>query len=81
MSTFTKKILENGTGPTPKKGQQATVSADLYIAESGMLMIFLLKKLISICKANEGKRFGVRISRADSSFQRIVVGCRLLSNL
>ncbi len=32
--TFTKTILKAGNGPTPKKNQQVTVAADLYLADA-----------------------------------------------
>ena len=34
MATFTKTILTAGDGPTPKKNQKVTVSADLYLADA-----------------------------------------------
>ena len=34
MATFTKTVLQAGDGPTPKKNQKVTVSADLYLADA-----------------------------------------------
>lgn len=39
MATFTKEVLKAGSGPTPSRGQDVTVAADLYL-EAGRKAIW-----------------------------------------